>query len=45
MYCDEIYCPSCLGYTKYFDLQELEDMIMEQQQPMMVGMQKQQMMQ
>ena len=31
MYCDEVYCPSCLGYTKYFDLQELEDMIMVQQ--------------
>jgi len=31
LYCDEAYCPSCLGYTKFFDIAELEAIIMQQQ--------------
>ena len=33
MYCEETYCPSCLGYTKFFDIAELEDLIMAQMPP------------
>jgi hypothetical protein len=27
MYCGESYCPSCQGYTKYFDMEELAQLI------------------
>jgi len=27
IYCSESYCPSCLGYTKFFDMDELEALI------------------
>ena len=27
IYCQFGYCPSCLGYTKYFDMDELEVII------------------
>ena len=27
MYCHESYCPFCLGYVKYFDMEELDLMI------------------
>ena len=27
MFCNEAYCPPCLGYVKYFDMAELDQMI------------------
>ena len=27
IYCNDTYCPPCLGYTKYFDMDELEALI------------------
>ena len=27
MFCNESYCPPCLGYVKYFDMAELEHLI------------------
>ena len=29
VYCHEPYCPSCLGYTKFFDMDELLALIMQ----------------
>jgi len=30
MYCQDNYCPPCLGFTKYFDMAELEHLIKAQ---------------
>jgi late competence protein required for DNA uptake (superfamily II DNA/RNA helicase) len=27
IYCTDCYCPSCLGYVKYFDMAELDNLI------------------
>jgi len=27
IYCQETYCPPCLGYIKFYDLEELEQML------------------
>ena len=29
IYCNEIYCPPCLGYCKFYDLEEMEDLLLK----------------
>jgi hypothetical protein len=33
LYCNETYCPPCLGYVKYFDMEELDLLIQDQLGP------------
>ena len=29
IYCNETYCPPCLGYCKYYDLEEMEQLLLK----------------
>ena len=29
MYCSESYCPPCLGYCKFYDLEEMEELLLK----------------
>ena len=28
VYCNETYCPECLGYCKFYDLEEMEQLLL-----------------
>ena len=29
IYCNETYCPPCLGYCKFYDLEDMENLLLK----------------